>query len=55
MPSSLPRTESPYNVKLRSSGKFHFELELTSETVIILSQPDTCYYGALEADFLYTL
>ncbi|KAG0339858.1 hypothetical protein BG000_001201 [Podila horticola] len=45
----------PYNVAPPSSGKFHFELERTSEAVIVLSQPDTRYYGALEAEFEYTL
>ncbi|KAG0040817.1 hypothetical protein BGZ82_008875 [Podila clonocystis] len=45
----------PYNVEPRSSGKFHFELDQESETVIVLSQPDTRYYGALQADYTYTL
>lgn len=45
----------PYNVAPRSSGKFHFEIERASEAVIVLSQPDTRYYGALEAEFEYTL
>lgn len=45
----------PYNVEPRSSGKFHFELDQASEAVIVLSQPDTRYYGALKTDFVYTL
>ncbi|KAG0083456.1 hypothetical protein BGZ93_004639 [Podila epicladia] len=45
----------PYNVEPRSSGKFHFELDQASEAVIVLSQPDTRYYGALQADYVYTL
>ncbi|KAF9981625.1 hypothetical protein BGZ75_007016 [Mortierella antarctica] len=45
----------PYNVEPRSSGQFHFELSQASDTVIVLSQPDTRYYGAFNADFLYTL
>ncbi|KAG0340603.1 hypothetical protein BG000_011645 [Podila horticola] len=45
----------PYNVEPRSSGKFHFELDQESDSVIVLSQPDTRYYGALQADYTYTL
>ncbi|KAG0035412.1 hypothetical protein BGZ82_005280 [Podila clonocystis] len=45
----------PYNVHPRSSGKFHFGLDHASAAVIVLSQPDTRYYGALEAEFEYTL
>lgn len=45
----------PYNVEPRSSGQFHFELTQASETVVVLSQPDTRYYGSFNADFLYTL
>lgn len=45
----------PYNVEPRSQGQFHFELNQASETVVVLSQPDTRYYGAFNADFLYTL
>ncbi|KAF8987796.1 hypothetical protein BGZ52_002659 [Haplosporangium bisporale] len=45
----------PYHVEPRSSGKFQFELDQASEAVIVLSQPDTRYYGALQADFIYTL
>ncbi|KAG0015753.1 hypothetical protein BGZ81_011541 [Podila clonocystis] len=45
----------PYNVHPRSSGKFQFELDHASAAVIVLSQPDTRYYGALEVEFEYTL
>ncbi|KAI1310541.1 hypothetical protein EDD11_003713 [Mortierella claussenii] len=45
----------PYNVEPRSSGKFHFELKHASDTVIVLSQPDTRYYGAFSAEFINTL
>ncbi|KAF9577077.1 hypothetical protein BGW38_007946, partial [Lunasporangiospora selenospora] len=45
----------PYNVEPRSSGQFHFKLNQDSETVLVLSQPDTRYYGAFNADFIYTL
>ncbi|KAG0205721.1 hypothetical protein BGX28_002739 [Mortierella sp. GBA30] len=45
----------PYNVEPRSSGQFTLELSQASDTVIVLSQPDTRYYGAFNADFIYTL
>ncbi|KAF9908595.1 hypothetical protein BX616_000085 [Lobosporangium transversale] len=45
----------PYNVEPRSSGKFQFKLNQPGETVIVLSQPDTRYYGAFNAEFIYTL
>ncbi|KAF9109361.1 hypothetical protein BGX27_007691 [Mortierella sp. AM989] len=44
-----------YNVEPRSDGKFHFELTQPGNTVIVLSQPDTRYYGAFSAEFINTL
>ncbi|KFH66966.1 hypothetical protein MVEG_07490 [Podila verticillata NRRL 6337] len=45
----------PYNVDPRSDGKFHIRLNHASDTVIALTQPDTRYYGAFNADFINTL
>lgn len=45
----------PYNVDPRSDGRFHIRLNHASETVIALTQPDTRYYGAFNADFINTL
>ncbi|KAG0355190.1 hypothetical protein BC939DRAFT_406140 [Gamsiella multidivaricata] len=45
----------PYNVEPRSSGKFHFTLNQASNTVIVLSQPDTRYYGSFNTEFINTL
>ncbi|KAF9192684.1 hypothetical protein BGZ51_005073 [Haplosporangium sp. Z 767] len=45
----------PYNVEPRSSGEYHFELTEDSETVIVLSQPDTRYYGAFDSKFIHIL
>ncbi|KAG0315121.1 hypothetical protein BGZ99_007670 [Dissophora globulifera] len=44
-----------YNIEPRSSGRFHFELTKRSSTVIVLSQPDTRYYGSFESEFNNTL
>ncbi|KAI8601444.1 hypothetical protein EDD21DRAFT_337138 [Dissophora ornata] len=44
-----------YNVEPRSNGQFHFELTKTSDTVIVLSQPDTRYYGTFNTEFINTL
>ncbi|KAF9129624.1 hypothetical protein BGW39_003989 [Mortierella sp. 14UC] len=45
----------PYNVSPRSSGHYKFVLTKASKTVIVLSQPDTRYYGSFESDFDNTL
>ncbi|KAF9429931.1 hypothetical protein BGZ94_008970 [Podila epigama] len=45
----------PYNVVPRSSGKFEFELDQDSESVLVLSQPDGRYYGAIQPEYTYTL
>ncbi|KAG0085949.1 hypothetical protein BGZ93_004195 [Podila epicladia] len=45
----------PYNVDPRSEGKFRIRLRHASDTVIALTQPDTRYYGAFNADFINTL
>ncbi|KAF9970260.1 hypothetical protein BGZ73_007071 [Actinomortierella ambigua] len=45
----------PYNVKPKSSGRFHFELNVDSKCVINLSQPDPRYYGGFVQDFTYEL
>jgi hypothetical protein len=45
----------PYNVSPRSSGHYEFELSKTSTTVLVLSQPDTRYYGSFGSDFDNTL
>ncbi|KAF9919916.1 hypothetical protein FBU30_010373 [Linnemannia zychae] len=45
----------PYNVSPRSSGHYEFELEKDTATVIVLSQPDTRYYGSFGSDFDNTL
>ncbi|KAG0346385.1 hypothetical protein BG004_001849 [Podila humilis] len=44
-----------YNVEPRSSGKFHFELDEATEAVVVLSQPDTRYFGALKPEYIYSL
>ncbi|KAG0248320.1 hypothetical protein BG011_000210 [Mortierella polycephala] len=44
-----------YNVEPRSSGEYHFELTEDSETVIVLNQPDTRYYGAFDSKFIHIL
>ncbi|KAF9087956.1 hypothetical protein BGX29_000538 [Mortierella sp. GBA35] len=45
----------PYNVSPRSSGHYEFELTKATKTVIVLSQPDTRYYGSFGSDFDNTL
>ncbi|KAG0372535.1 hypothetical protein BGX24_000132 [Mortierella sp. AD032] len=45
----------PYNVSPRSSGHYEFELTKSSKTVLVLSQPDTRYYGSFESEFENTL
>ncbi|KAF9980083.1 hypothetical protein BGZ65_005576, partial [Modicella reniformis] len=42
-----------YNVEPRSSGKFAFEITKESETVFVLTQPDTRYFGADVAEYKY--
>ncbi|KAI1319854.1 hypothetical protein EDD11_002848 [Mortierella claussenii] len=37
----------PYHIEPRSSGKYELEIKNGSESVIVLSQPDKNYYGAL--------
>ncbi|KAF9095516.1 hypothetical protein BGX27_001259 [Mortierella sp. AM989] len=45
----------PYNVVPRSSGKFEFKPKKGGASVIVLTQPDTRYFGALVPGFEYTL
>ncbi|KAF8977866.1 hypothetical protein BGZ46_007066, partial [Entomortierella lignicola] len=52
---SVASTWINYNVEPRSDGKFQFEITQPGEVVIVLSQPDTRYYGAFSAEFINTL
>ncbi|KAF9996933.1 hypothetical protein BGZ80_009119 [Entomortierella chlamydospora] len=45
----------PYNVVPRSSGKFEFHTRKGGDTVIVLTQPDTRYFGALVPEYDYQL
>ncbi|KAF8929607.1 hypothetical protein BGZ58_008829 [Dissophora ornata] len=44
-----------YNVKPRSSGKFELEIKKGGETVIVLTQPDSRYYGAHLSEYNFNL
>jgi len=43
----------PYHVEPRSSGKFEFEIKKASETVFVLTLPDTRYRGASFTEYEY--
>ncbi|KAF9969489.1 hypothetical protein BGZ73_008144 [Actinomortierella ambigua] len=52
---SVANSWIPYNVEPKSSGRFHIELNDDSKCVLVLSQPDTRYYGAFVQDYTYEL
>lgn len=45
----------PYNVEPRSHGRYQVEVKEASQVVIVLSQPDSRYFGGLSVEFINKL
>ncbi|KAG0050551.1 hypothetical protein BGZ83_004674 [Gryganskiella cystojenkinii] len=52
---SVASTWIPYNVEPRSNGRFQIEVNKTSEVVVVLTQPDSRYFGAQTIEFEHDL